>query len=103
MENKKMNFEVKITDLATGEEKYCGLTNCIFLVCYEGLGSRVIRLSQCSIIEKASCYHSVKYSYDDELSDEPILSAIVNALSDERKNIVVVDDTPGGNVDESKE
>ena len=94
MENKKMNFEVKITDLATGEEKYCGLTNCIFLVCNEGLGSRVVRLSQCSIIEKSSCYSSIKFAYDDELSDEPILSAIVNALLDERKNIELVDDTP---------
>ena len=103
MENKKMNFEVKITDLVTGEEKYCGLTNCIFLACNEGVGSRVIRLSQCSIVEKASCYLSVKFTYDDELSDEPILSAIVNALFDERNNIVVVDDTSGGNVDESKE
>lgn len=103
MENKKMNFEVKITDLATGEEKYCGLTNCIFLVCNEELGSSVVRLSQCSIIEKASCYNSVNFAYDDELSDDPILSVLVHALSDERKNFVVVDDTPGGNVDESKE
>lgn len=76
------NFEVRITDIRTGEEKYVGLSNCIFLAAYEECGTRLIRLSQCDLMTKAACYSSVKYGLDDSFRDEPILGALVNALSE---------------------
>lgn len=81
MENKNSNnFEVRITDVRTGEEKFVGLTNCIFLAVYEDCGTRLIRLSQCDFATKAACYSSVKFGLDDSFRDEPVLGALVNAL-----------------------
>lgn len=82
MENKnKEKFEVRITDLTTGREYHVGKTDCLFLVSYEGCGSRCIRLSSCDIMTKAAVYASVKQCFDDTMKDETVVAAIVNALS----------------------
>ena len=60
--NNSRKFEVRITDVSTGKEMYVGLSNCIFLASYEDVGTRLIRLSHCDPMTKASCYHSVKLS-----------------------------------------
>ena len=80
--NSKM-FEVRITDINTGEEKYVGLSNCIFLAAYEDCGTRLIRLSQCDLLTKAACYHSVKFGFESELNDEPFLNHLIQVLSSE--------------------
>ena len=82
MENKNArNFEVKITDIRTGEEKYVGLSNCIFLAAYEDCGTHLIRLSQCDLATKVSCYTSVKFGLEDTFKNDPVLSALVDGYS----------------------
>ena len=84
MKNTNHNkFEIKITDLSTGEEKYVGLSNCIFLAAYEECGTRLIRLSSCDPMTKAACYHSVKFGLEDTLQSEPILDLLIQAISSE--------------------
>ena len=82
-------FEVRITDINTGEEIYVGLSNCIFLAAYEDCGTRLIRLSQCDLLTKAACYHSVKFGFEDTFKDEPFIAALVQAISSEDGHFVV--------------
>ena len=90
MEKNSNPFEVRITDLRTGEEKYVGLSNCIFLAAYENCGTRLLRLSQCDVFTKAACYQSVKFGLEDSFKDEPFLAKLVTAFSEEP--FVVKDD-----------
>lgn len=92
MENKNLNhFEVRITDVRTGEEKYVGLSNCIFLASSEDGGTRLLRLSCCDLITKASCYHAVKLGLEDTLKDELIIAALILAISSQDDFIVKED------------
>ena len=89
MNNKNSNlFEVRITDIETGEEKYVGLSNCIFLAAYEDCGTRLIRLSHCDLLTKASCYHTVKFGLESTLNDEPIINHLIQGISSEVAFIV---------------
>lgn len=85
------NFEVRITDISTGEEKYVGLSNCIFLASCEDFGTRLIRLSHCDIMTKAACYSSVKFGLEDTLKDEPILDLLLQFISSEGGFVVKED------------
>lgn len=89
--NNSRKFEVRITDTVTGEEKYVGLSNCIFLASYEDVGTRLIRLSHCDFMTKAACYHSVKFGLEDTLNDEPILNHLIQAISSQGDFIVKED------------
>ncbi len=81
MENKNSNnFEVRVTDVRTGEEMYVGLSNCIFLAAYEDCGTRLLRLSQCDLLTRSAVYKSVKFGIDDTFKHEPVLAALVNSL-----------------------
>ena len=82
MEKNSYHFEVRITDIRTGEEKYVGLSNCIFLVANEDCGTRLLRLSQCDLPTEACCYSAVEFGLKDSFEKEPILSAIVKGLSE---------------------
>ena len=81
MENtNERNFEVRITDIRTGEEKYVGLSNCIFLAAYEDCGTRLIRLSQCDVFTKSATYSAVQLGLQDSFKDEPVLGVLVSGL-----------------------
>lgn len=81
MSNKNSNnFEVRITDIRTGEEKYVGLSNCIFLAAYEDGGTRLVRLSQCDLFTKCATYSAVQFGLQDLFKDEPVLKALVTGL-----------------------
>ena len=81
MENtNERNFEVRITDIRTGEEKYVGLSNCIFLVAYEDCGTRLIRLSQCDVLTKSVTYSAAQFGLQESFKDEPFLGALVSGL-----------------------
>ncbi len=82
MEKNSNHFEVRITDIRTGEEKYVGLSNCIFLVAYEDCGTRLLRLSQCDLFTKAACYSAAEFGLKDSFEEDPILAAIVKGLSE---------------------
>ena len=89
--NNSRKFEVRITDIVTGEEKYVGLSNCIFLAAYEDCGTRLIRLSHCDLLTKAACYHTVKFGLEDTLDDEPIINHLIQGISSEGGFIVKED------------
>ena len=81
MENKNSrNFEVRITDIRSGEEKYVGLSNCIFLVAYEYCGTRLIQLSQCDILTKSATYSAASFGLSSAFEQDPVLGALVHGL-----------------------
>lgn len=81
MENKNSyNFEVRITDVRTGEEKYVGMSNCIFLVASEDGGTRLVRLSECGLFTKSATYAYASYVLQTSFKKEPIFGAVVHGL-----------------------
>lgn len=81
MENKNSNnFEVRITDVRTGEEKYVGMSNCIFLAAYEDCGTRLISLSQCDLLIKSATYSAASFGLQNIFEEDPVLGALVRGL-----------------------